>query len=111
MASKVFDDYQPSVIVTHRYFEFERFFSIHLMSHYSESLNNKLPMCPCSSPKDIPQGGKEASEEGEVVENGFEVLSADSGSDEEQDTLGAQGYVPLSQNEDETIAQDTIVVI
>ena len=68
-------------------------------------------MCPCSSPKDIPQGGKEASEEGEVVENGFEVLSADSGSDEEQDTLGAQGYVPLSQNEDETIAQDTIVVI
>lgn len=64
-------------------------------------------MCPCSIPKDIPQEG-EGSEENEQVENGFEILSGESGSDEEQDGLADQGYVPLAQSEDETVIPDVI---
>lgn len=69
------------------------------MSHYSVNLNDRLSMCPCCSVKDIPQEKPDAIEPNEG-EPDVEVLSGDSGSDEEEDTLEAQGYVPLSQNED-----------
>lgn len=69
------------------------------MSRYSVNLNDRLSMCPCCSVKDIPQEKPDAIEPNEG-EPDVQVLSGDSGTDEEEDTLEAQGYVPLSQNED-----------
>ena len=77
------------------------------MSH-CPSLESKLAMSPCSKGSDIPQNGQgegmENSQNFDQVENGFDVvLSSDSGSDEEIDSLAAQGYISLAQNEDEVV--------
>ena len=77
------------------------------MSH-CQSLENKLPMCPCSKESDVPQnksdGGMESDQDFEQVENGLDavVLSSDSDSDDE-DNLAAQGYISLAQSEDDAV--------
>ncbi|CAB4043280.1 male-enhanced antigen 1 [Paramuricea clavata] len=80
------------------------------MSH-CPSLESKLAMSPCSKGSDIPKNGQdegmENSQNFEQVENGFDVvLSSDSGSDEEIDSLAAQGYISLAQNEDDVVNND-----
>jgi hypothetical protein len=85
------------------------------MSH-CPSLESKLAMSPCSKGSDIPQNGQgegmENSQNFDQVENGFDVvLSSDSGSDEEIDSVAAQGYISLAQNEDEVVNNDIEQVV
>ena len=84
------------------------------MSH-CESLQNKLAMCPCSKGNDVPQngqdGGMENNQNLDQVQNGLDVLSSDSGSDEEIDNLAAQGYVSLAQSEDTVVNSEIEEVI
>ena len=82
------------------------------MSH-CQSLQSKLPMCPCSKESDVPQnapdGGMENDQNFEQIENALDtVLSSDSGSDEDADNLALQGYISLAQNEDDAIVDNEI---
>ena len=68
-------------------------------------------MCPCSKGSDVPQNeqdsGMENNQNLDQVEN-VVVVSSDSGSDEEIDNLAAQGYISLSQNEDDAVVDGEI---
>ena len=73
---------------------------------YCESLQNKLPMCPCSKESDVPKNQEnepvDNDENVDQIEDNFDdVLSSDGGSDEEADSLEAQGYISLAQSEDD----------
>lgn len=80
------------------------------MSH-CDSLQNNLGMSPCNKEREIPQtmrdDGMEGSDQLESVQNGADViLTSDSGSDEETDTLAAQGYITLPQSEDDIVVSN-----
>ena len=83
-----------------------------------DNLQNKPRMSPCTKEDDIPRhnAGMENNFEGnesndeifEVVENGDVNISSESGSDEETDTLAAQGYISLVQSEDDAVVSTDI---